>query len=92
MNEKILERKLREAVKSLGGIALKFSSVFYTGMPDRIVLMEGGKLFFVELKSTGGTPSPRQRIVHQMLQKLGFEVWVIDTPELLQEFLKHIQK
>lgn len=92
MNEKILERKLREAVKSLGGLALKFASPFYTGMPDRIILMEGGKQYFVEVKSTGETPTPRQRIVHKSLRKMGFEVWVIDAPEILQEFLKHIQK
>ena len=91
MNEKILERKLREKVQSLGGLALKFSSSFYTGIPDRIVLMENGKLYFVEVKSTGETPTPRQRVVHTMLQKMGFTVCVIDTPELLNEFIESIK-
>ena len=53
MNEKLLEKKLREEVKKLGGLALKFTSSTYTGMPDRIVLMPKGKVYFVELKTTG---------------------------------------
>jgi hypothetical protein len=91
MNEKVLEKKLREKVQSKGGLALKFSSSFFTGMPDRIILMEGGKLSFVEVKSTGETPTPRQRVVHQMLNKMGFEVWVIDRPEQIDEFLNTVK-
>ena len=41
-SEKLLERKLREAVARLGGKALKFSSPYETGYPDRLVLMPGG--------------------------------------------------
>lgn len=59
MNEKLLERKLREEVKKLGGIALKFTSPFYTGMPDRIILMPGAKTRFVELKSPGKKPKKK---------------------------------
>jgi len=90
MNEKLIEKKLRELVKKLGGIALKFFCMSFTGMPDRIVLMPGGRIWFVELKSTGMKPTPRQAIVHAFLRKLGFEVWVIDTQEGLTEFEKRI--
>jgi hypothetical protein len=90
MNEKLLEKKLREAVKKLGGQALKFRSPGITGVPDRIVLMPGGKVWFVEVKSTGKKLSPRQEIVHPMLQKLNFEVVVIDTAEKLVDFLNVI--
>ena len=53
MNEKLLEKKLREGVKVKGGIALKLTSISLTGLPDRLVLLPGGRVKFAELKSTG---------------------------------------
>lgn len=38
MNEKIIERKLVKTAKNMGGIALKFVSPGFDGVPDRIVL------------------------------------------------------
>jgi hypothetical protein len=90
MNEKLIEKKLCRLVKFLGGLALKFFCSSFTGMPDRIVLMPGGRIWFVELKTTGKKPTTRQLLVHSWLRKLGFEVWVIDTQELLNEFEKRI--
>lgn len=85
--EKLLERKLREAVKLAGGIALKFHCLSFTGMPDRMVLLPGARIYFVELKDKGKAAKDRQALVHRMLQKLGFEVLVIDTELKLQEFI-----
>lgn len=90
MNEKTIERRLRERVKQLGGIAVKFFVLSFTGFPDRIVLMPGGRIWFAELKSTGKTPSPRQETVIAMLRKLGFKVWVIDNEHTLEAFFKTI--
>ena len=92
MNEKILEKKLREKVKQLGGYALKIWCVTFAGFPDRIVLMPDAKVWFAEIKTTGKKPTKIQLHIHGMLQKLGFSVWVIDTEILLQEFLNEIQK
>lgn len=92
ISEKILEKNLREEIKKLGGWAVKFWGVSFSGFPDRIILMPGGKISFVELKSTGKKPSPRQEVVIGMLQNLGFKVFVIDTKILLNEFLKSLQK
>ncbi|MBS1988740.1 VRR-NUC domain-containing protein [Candidatus Dependentiae bacterium] len=85
--EKYLEKKLRDRVKEKGGLALKFVSPAYTGVPDRIVLMPGGKARFVELKTEGRTPSERQKLVIAELRKLGFSVSVISTNDQLTEFL-----
>ncbi|HUR65447.1 MAG TPA: VRR-NUC domain-containing protein [Chitinophagaceae bacterium] len=90
MNEKLIEKKLREGVKKLGGIAVKFFVLAFTGFPDRIVLMPGGRIWFVETKTTGKTLSPRQKIVLPYLEKLGFKVRVIDRQELLDQFFKEI--
>lgn len=92
MGEKTFEKKLREEVKKLGGLAIKFFVFAFTGFPDRIVLMPGAKIWFVELKSPGKVPSPRQNIVIGMLVKLGFKVWVIDSEILLNNFFNEIRK
>ena len=90
VNEKTLERKLRESIKAKGGLALKFIPVCYTGLPDRIILAPGGHIYFVELKTTGKKPSNRQIAVHGLFGKLGFRVWVIDDNSSLKEFLTRV--
>lgn len=92
MNEKLIEKKLVESVKKLGGIALKLFSTFFTGLPDRMILMPGGRIWFAEIKTTGQKPTPRQTVVHEMLRKLGFEVWLIDRQEILDQFVTEITK
>lgn len=91
MNEKLIERKLREAVSKLGGLALKLSSFSFTGLPDRMVLMNGGKILFAEIKTTGKKPSPRQIIVFEMFRKLGFTVDVIHDEATLNNFLNKLK-
>ena len=49
MLEKTIERKLTVAVKKAGGIAVKFVSPSFDGMPDRLVLLPDGLIGFVEL-------------------------------------------
>lgn len=90
--EKRLEKKLREAVKKMGGQALKLYSMSVTGLPDRMVLMPGGRIWFVELKSEGAKPTPSQESFHKKLRGLGFWVEVISTDEQLQDFLNHLNK
>lgn len=92
MLEKDLENRLREKIKDLGGLAIKFFCPAFTGLPDRIILMKPGRIWFVEMKKPGKKPTPRQRHVHGLLQKLGFIVWVVDSEILLDEFLIEIQK
>ena len=50
MREKTIERKLTLMVKKRGGICPKFVSPGYDGMPDRIVLLPGGHMAFVEVR------------------------------------------
>lgn len=81
MLEKTIEKKLREAVKKAGGIALKFVSPSYAGMPDRLILFPDGKVAFAELKAPGNKPRALQETRHRLLRSLGFRVYVIDSVE-----------
>ncbi|WP_322354315.1 VRR-NUC domain-containing protein [Dehalococcoides mccartyi] len=91
MREKTLERKLTEAVKAMGGIAPKFISPGFDGMPDRLVLLPDGKCGFVEVKRQGEKPRPLQESRHGMLRRLGFRVFVLDGLEQIPQILKEIR-
>ena len=90
MREKTLERKLCEAVRAMGGIAPKLVSPGFDGMPDRLVLLPGGKIAFVELKAMGCKPRPLQVSRHGMLRQLGFKVYVLDDGKQIGEILREI--
>ena len=81
MAEKDIEKRFRQEVEKLGGIAPKFVSPGFDGMPDRIVLMAGGKIAFVEVKAPGKKPRPLQVKRHKLLRALGFRVYVLDSFE-----------
>jgi hypothetical protein len=90
MREKTLERKLIEAVKAMGGIAPKFTSPGFDGMPDRLVLMPFGRIGFVEVKRHGEKPRPLQEARHGMLRRLGFKVYVVDSIEQIRQIIGEI--
>ena len=78
MLEKAIERTLVQAVKARGGICPKFVSPGTDGMPDRIVLLPGGHIGFVEVKAPGKKPRPLQLARHSLLRELGYRVYVLD--------------
>lgn len=90
MREKMLERKLAQAVRAMDGIAPKFVSPGLDGMPDRLVLLPGGKSAFVEVKAMGCKPRPLQESRHEMLRRLGFKVFVLDDGEQIGGMLREI--
>lgn len=91
-SEKVVERKLRESVKKYGGLCIKLLPDFFSGLPDRLVLLPNSVIFFVELKTTKVEARKLQRIVHNKLHSLGFRVYLIDTIEgALNIVDKHIK-
>ena len=90
MQEKIIEKKLIQAVKTMGGLAPKFVSPGFDGMPDRIVLMPGSKIGFIEVKRKGENPSPLQVSRHELLRRLGFKVYVLDDEGQIEQIIKMI--
>ncbi len=90
MREREIERKLVEAVKRAGGIAPKFTSPGYDGVPDRILLLPYGKLAFAEVKVPGGKLRPLQVRRKRQLEALGFPVYRIDSPEQIGGIIDEI--
>lgn len=91
MRERDIERRFRDLIRKAGGMALKLVCPGFDGMPDRIVLMPGGRIFFAEIKRPGAVPRPLQEARHRMLRDLGFQVFVIDSLELAEEVTRAVQ-
>ena len=80
MREKKIEMDLVKAVKAEGGICPKFVSPGMSGMPDRIVILPGGRIGFVEVKAPGKQLRPLQVKRHKELREIGIKVFVLDDP------------
>jgi hypothetical protein len=88
MREKHIEDQFKKAVKDIGGEAYKFESPGNNGMPDRLVVLPGGIIHFVELKKPkGGILSKLQKFQHRKLKTLGVHVYVIKNEEEIQNFI-----
>lgn len=83
--EKSLEKLLVSKIKKLHGLCIKLWAISFTGLPDRLVLLPGGVIRFVEVKSTGKKPTTRQLFVHKQLRKLGFIVVILDHKNKFDE-------
>ena len=90
-SEKQIEHALTLMVKARGGIAPKFVSPSFAGMPDRLVLLPGGVFAFAELKAPGMKPRALQLARHRLLRDLGFKVYVIDGIEQIGGMLDELQ-
>lgn len=89
MREKSIETRLREKCRDAGAMCLKLEPTSMAGLPDRIVL-QAGRVWFVELKAPGQSPRPIQLLAHDQLRKCGFEVYVIDSRELVDWFIREV--
>lgn len=89
-SEKEIETALTAEVKRRGGIAPKFVSPGFAGMPDRIILLPGKRIAFAELKAPGKKPRKLQLSRHRLLRRLGFPVYVIDSIEQIGGVLDEI--
>lgn len=90
-SEKLIEKKLTSEVKAFGGWCLKLLSTHITGLPDRLCLFSGGRILFVELKTTNKKPRKIQLFIHNKLRALGFRVEVVDTSEQIERLIREYE-
>ena len=90
MRESVIEARLRDGVKAMGGICWKFVSPGTTGVPDRIIILPGGKIIFVELKADTGRTSDIQQYRINELQRLGADVRILKGLSQVKAFLEEV--
>lgn len=86
-----IENWLVRQVRDLGGICDKFTSPSNPGVPDRLIVMPGGRVIFVELKTETGKLANIQVWQHKRYRELGADVRLIkgmDEARKLVEELK----
>ena len=89
ITEKQVERNFVKAVNEAGGLAMKFVSPGRVGVPDRIVLLPGGRAVFAEIKRPGGHLRKSQEIACREIRAKGFSVCVIRTDADIRFFCEY---
>ena len=87
--EKKVEAYLKKEIAKLGGLSMKWTCPSFRGVPDQIV-MYGGQLWFVELKTCKGALTPLQSKCHQMLGDQGFQVTNLFGADDVDRFIRLI--
>lgn len=92
MLEKDLEQKLYRRVRKLGGKCIKLA--YYKGIPDRLIILPGGHIGFVELKRPDGKGrlAPEQKRWQSDLHDLGCYATVFSDPNGIDELLDDIMQ
>ena len=91
MRERDVEKSLVRAVKKAGGLCPKFVSPGMDGVPDRIILMQGARIAFAEIKAPGKKMRPLQVKRKRQLEALGFQVYCIDNTEQIGGVLRDLR-
>jgi hypothetical protein len=91
MRENQIEKRLVREVKAAGGLAPKFISPGMDGMPDRLVLLPGRRIAFVETKGEGEVMRPLQIKRKRQLEQLGFRVYCVDDARMIGGLVDEIQ-
>lgn len=91
-SEKLIEKKLTQEVKNVGGMSIKLIPLHIAGLPDRLLLFPGAKVIFVETKTTGDKPRLIQIKVMDKIKALGFDVRVIDSTAGILKLINDVTK
>lgn len=85
--ESSLEEYFRHRARLLGGYTIKLAPT-ERGIPDRLLMMPGSRMFLVELKADNGSLSPIQRHWHaKVLEHQGIRVHVLTGRDDVNSFL-----
>ncbi len=77
MLEKRIEQRLGRLLHRRGALFYKFVSPGRPGVPDRIAVLPGGRVIFIELKTDTGRVSHVQEYEIDRLHQQGAEVYVV---------------
>ena len=85
-----IENYLRDQVIKRKGKAYKLESSGNNGMPDRLVLLPGGLIFFIEVKAPTEKLRKLQEVQINRINSLGQKALMLDTKRKIDQFFKEI--
>ena len=88
--ERDIESSLRRQVEKMGGKFMKFTSPGNDGVPDRIAILPGGRVWFVELKREGEKPTAVQKWQLEQLRKMGCNVALIIGKQEARAWIREV--
>lgn len=91
-DERDIEKWMREKIEQLGGVFMKWVSPGNDGVPDRIAILPGGGIYFIELKKDGGTPRKLQRWQQDRLRRLGCDVRTVEGMREARQFIEEVSR
>lgn len=90
MKESQIEKSLTERVKARGGLSYKFTSPMSPGVPDRILILPGGRTVYVELKTEVGRLAKIQEWQISEMRKRGVDVRVCKGIEAIKDLVEEL--
>jgi len=81
MLERHVEARICEYAKAIGAIPYKFTSPARRGVPDRLFVLRGGRVVFMEIKRAGEKPTALQEREMELLRSQGAIVSWFDDAE-----------
>lgn len=89
-DERDVEDWTRKKIEQLGGVFMKWVSPGNAGVPDRIAILPGGKVYFIELKKDGETPRKLQVWQQDRLRRLGCDVRTVEGMDEARQFIEEV--
>ena len=90
ISEREIERYFKAQFEKRGALVFKFVSPGQAGVPDRVVLLPGGRVVFAEMTAPGEKPRPLQRAVFARMARAGHPVYIIDSREAVKKFMEEV--
>lgn len=87
-SEKVTETHLCDSIEALGGWAIKMIPTEQKGLPDRLCLLPGNRIFFCEVKTEGKKMEPMQRRVAKRLIGMDCDHYVPDTKASVDQIIE----
>lgn len=87
MRESGIEKSLAREIQKRNGLYFKLGNC---GLPDRLVILPGGRHVYIELKRAGGKPDPLQEYQMDKLRRQGCEVYLLEGMDEVRRFLKEV--
>ena len=92
MRESYIEGQLRKQIEKKGGRFYKWVSPGNAGVPDRIAVLPGGRIWFIELKTEKGRLKPVQKWMQGRLKELGCNVRTVYGMDDVRDLMKEVMR